>query len=67
MFLMMISRNNYGQLGLGHTEDIGDSYSEMGNALQDTDLGTGFVVSQLVAGYRHVCALSTDFELKCWG
>ena len=65
--LMMIRRNDYGQLGLGHTLTIGDSSSEMGDALQDTDLGSNFVVSQLVAGYEHNCALSNDSRVKCWG
>ena len=65
--LMMIRYNAKGQLGLGHTDNIGDSSNEMGDALQDTDLGSNFVVSQLVAGYDHNCALSNDSRVKCWG
>ena len=67
MILMMIRWNIYGQLGLGHTSNIGDSSNEMGDALQDTDLGANFVVTQLVAGYAHNCALSNDSRVKCWG
>ena len=67
MILMMIRRNDRGEMGLGHTDNIGDSLSEMGDALQDADLGTDFVVTQLVAGSGHYCALSNDSRLKCWG
>ena len=63
----MIRYNNRGQLGLGHTTTIGDNSWEMGNSLRDTDLGTGFLVIQLAAGYYHNCALSNTSEVKCWG
>ena len=57
-----------GRLGLGHDDWwIGDSSNEMGDYLEDTDLGTDFVVSQLVAGHQHTCALSADYQVKCWG
>ena len=65
--LMMIRWNSYGQLGQGHTSIIGDSSNEMGDALQDTDLGADFVVTQLVAGENQNCALSNDSRVKCWG
>ena len=64
---MMIRWNGYGQLGLGHQSTIGDSSSEMGDALQDADLGSNFVASQLVAGALYNCALSNDSRVKCWG
>ena len=67
MFLVMIRDNSVGQLGLGNTTIIGDGPSEMGDSLQTANLGTDFVVIQLVAGFEHSCALSTNFELKCWG
>ena len=63
----MIRKNHVGQLGLGHASIIGDSSSEMGDVLQDTDLGTNFVATQLVAGGEHNCALSDDSRVKCWG
>ena len=63
----MIRENSHGQLGLGHSTFIGDESGEMGDSLQDVDLGTDFVVSELVAGNYHNCALSTNLELKCWG
>ena len=64
---MMIRYNGDGELGLGHNHDIGDSSEEMGDALQDADLGSNFVVIQLVAGSWHNCALSNDSRVKCWG
>lgn len=70
MCLVIISMNSRGQLGQGHdTWDISDDsrMNEMGDNLADTNLGTDFVVVQLVAGRFHTCALSADFELKCWG
>ena len=59
--------NDYGQLGLGHTNAIGVAVGEMGDDLKDVDLGVDFIVAQLVAGWGHNCALSTEFEVKCWG
>ena len=60
--------NQFGQLGLGdNTVRIGESEGEMGDNLVDLDLGTDFFVTQLVAGYHHSCALSSEFEVKCWG
>ena len=67
MIVTMIRWNEYAQLGLGHTDNIGDSSNEMGDALQETNLGSNFVASQLTAGALFSCALSVDFQVKCWG
>ena len=63
----MIRWNNGGMLGLGRPGNVGGSAGDMGDALQDTDLGTDFVVIQLVAGVYHTCALSNNSKVKCWG
>eukprot|EP01084_Bolivina_argentea_P266563 452146_1 len=59
--------NNLGQLGYGDTNNRGDGGGEMGNALLEVGLGTGFNVTDIVAGYDHTCAMSTVNPLKCWG
>jgi alpha-tubulin suppressor-like RCC1 family protein len=59
--------NGYGQLGLNHTQNIGDGPNEMGNALPLVDLGTGKLAADVVAGGYHACALLTDSSVKCWG
>jgi len=60
-------RNNAGMLGLGHTNNIGDSGNEMGEYLQETTLGTGYTALFATAGDRHFCALLNNFRIKCWG
>ncbi len=56
--------NTNGQLGYGHTEDIGDD--ETPQASGDVDIGEGEVV-QLVAGHVHTCARFASGALRCWG
>jgi len=60
-------RNKFGQLGLGHTADRGDSSGEMGDNLEYTDLGTGFVAQKVSCSENSCCASSTDGAMKCWG
>eukprot|EP01083_Nonionella_stella_P227941 808259_1 len=60
-------RNNYGQLGYGDTNSTGNEANQMGDTLFEIDLGTNFIPMQMVAGYRHTCALSTANKVKCWG
>ena len=60
-------RNDYGQLGLGHTSDRGDNINEMGDKLPAVDLGTGRTAKMISAGEAHTCALLDDDSLKCWG
>ncbi|MCP4754567.1 MAG: hypothetical protein GY866_27100 [Proteobacteria bacterium] len=59
--------NGSGQLGQGHTNNIGDATSDMGNALNPVSLGTGLTVQDVFTGANHVCAQFTDNRLKCWG
>jgi len=63
-----MGRNNYGQLGLGHKDDIGDDADEAaGLTLFPIDLGDDFVAASVTSGEGHHCAVSVDHRLKCWG
>ena len=59
--------NQYGQLGLGDTQNRGDDPGEMGDALPYVDLGEGRSAVQIAASYFHSCAILDDDSLKCWG
>ncbi len=59
--------NNFGQLGLGDSENRGDDPGEMGSALPFVDLGEGVRVRSIVAHYEHTCAILMDDQAKCWG
>ncbi|MFN3198639.1 MAG: thrombospondin type 3 repeat-containing protein [Bradymonadia bacterium] len=64
-------RNDLGQLGQGNNTQRGDGANEMGDNLAAVDLGTDngtpFVVTKLVSGHYHNCALFNDGRAKCWG
>lgn len=59
--------NLRGQLGQGDTQPRGVQPSDMGDALDAIDLGTGRRAVQVTAGGRHTCAVLDDATLKCWG
>ena len=59
--------NGDGQLGYGHTDNIGDTAVEMGDNLQVVNLGDDFVPVQVNLGYGQSCAISNDSQVKCWG
>lgn len=59
--------NGFGQLGVGDTQDRGDSLGEMGAALPTLDMGPGRTIVQLSAGGNHACARLDNGQLKCWG
>ena len=59
--------NQFGQLGLGDTNDRGDEPGEMGSALPSVNLGTGMTAKAVSAGASHTCALLSDGTVKCWG
>ena len=58
--------NDYGQLGYGHTDNIGDEPLEMGGRLPFVDLG-GQDVVQVALGYSHSCVLLAGGTVKCFG
>ena len=60
-------RNGSGQLGVGHTKDIGTKTDQMGDALAAVDLGKDQAAKQVAAGYFHTCAILTNGTVKCWG
>lgn len=53
----------YGQLGYGNTNEIGDD--EMPYTAGDVDVGEGVI--QLTAGQYHTCALLFGGHVRCWG
>jgi alpha-tubulin suppressor-like RCC1 family protein len=55
--------NDFGQLGQGHTDDIGDD--ETPASTGDIELG-GKAVG-IVAGGLHTCALLESGAIRCWG
>ena len=65
-------RNEYGQLGLGNTENRGNDPGEMGAALPVVDLGVDpsgapFVPAVARTGINDTCVLSTTGHVKCFG
>ncbi|KAJ1474415.1 hypothetical protein T484DRAFT_3264942 [Baffinella frigidus] len=59
-----------GQLGLGDYYSRGDDPYEMGANLSSVDLGAGWTIFEVAAGYLHTCARLENGEaraLKCWG
>jgi alpha-tubulin suppressor-like RCC1 family protein len=59
--------NGFGQLGLGDTDDRGDSAGEMGEALPSVKLGAGRTAKAITAGQSHTCSLLDNDTVKCWG
>ncbi|HMV65955.1 MAG TPA: hypothetical protein PKA64_03815, partial [Myxococcota bacterium] len=59
--------NDYGQLGVGSTQSIGDRGGEMGDALVPVDLGTASPVVEVDVGIRMACARTADGQARCWG
>ncbi|MCP3974407.1 MAG: hypothetical protein GY720_07935, partial [bacterium] len=56
-------RNDYGQLGYGHVDHIGDN--ELPSSAGDVSLGGRAVA--LTAGGDHTCAILDTGNVRCWG
>lgn len=56
-------RNNFGQLGYGHTSDIGDDEPAFAGGFVDLPAAA----LQLSAGVDHTCAVLVDDTTICWG
>ena len=67
MELKCFGRNNNGQLGQEHTDNIGDDGGEMGDHLDVIDLGTDFSLDDLKCSSGFICATNSHGDLKCWG
>lgn len=59
-------RNDLGQLGYAHTNDIGDDELPYWTGA-DVDLGGFGPVAQLAANFNHTCALNLRGHVRCWG
>lgn len=57
--------NGYGQLGLGHTDWVGDD--ETPGASPTINLGAGRTATGIAAGAGHTCALLDTGDVRCWG
>ena len=55
----------YGQLGYGNENDIGDDNGETPASAGDVNVGG--TVTQISAGYFHTCALLNTGKVRCWG
>lgn len=59
--------NKQGQLGLGHTNPMGSTSAEVSALYSGVDLGSSTPVTQMAVGGAHVCALTSDAKVRCWG
>ena len=59
--------SNLGQLGYGNTDAIGYGVLPSSVGPVSVTSTSGVTVTQLAAGYAHVCALLSDGSVKCWG
>jgi alpha-tubulin suppressor-like RCC1 family protein/outer membrane protein OmpA-like peptidoglycan-associated protein len=61
--------NDYGTLGLGHTNSRGGDPAEMGAGLARVELTPGRTAIAIAssAGSDHVCAILDDQTIVCWG
>ncbi len=55
----------YGQLGYGNSDQIGDT--ETPGSVGPVDLGVGRTAVAISAGGIHTCALLDDATVRCWG
>lgn len=57
--------NTTGQLGLGHTNTIGDN--ETSSSFAYTDVGASILQMDISTISNHTCAALTNGQVKCWG
>jgi alpha-tubulin suppressor-like RCC1 family protein len=59
--------NEYGQLGQGNMDNIGDGIGQTVAVTPTIDLGTSRTAIAISAGDLHTCALLDNATVKCWG
>ncbi|CAM9908463.1 unnamed protein product [Scytosiphon promiscuus] len=57
---------NFGQLGTGNNETLGDETGEMEHNLPVINLGNNSA-QEVAAGQSHTCVLLTSGDVACWG
>jgi len=60
-------KNNRGQLGQGHVNNIGDGIGEMGDKLAPVNLGTNLHAKSVAGNAGNTCVVLSDSTVKCWG
>ncbi len=55
--------NNYGELGYGHTNAVGDNETPASQG----DVDVGGIAVQVTTGRDHSCALLDTGNVRCWG
>lgn len=58
-------QNEFGQLGLGHTEDVGDN--ETPASVPAVQIGGPGTAVAIATGSAFTCALRSDAQVICWG
>lgn len=57
--------NNFGQLGYGHTNNLGDD--ENVSSYGYVDIGSNVIKMDISTISYHTCAVLSSADLKCWG
>ncbi len=59
--------NEFGQLGYGNDDSVGDGVGENVGDAGPVDLGAGRTTTAITAGSDHTCAVLDDGRVRCWG
>lgn len=55
------------QLGLGDESNRGDDAGDINNNFIETQLGISFIPIQMCTRWYFTCALSQNYQIKCYG